>query len=164
MKKFLLLVVLLLGGVYGLGALRLSEGGTSRYLSELENLSLNNRMDEFCDRLHDDMEVSISDRSADPPAEIHGGKDAYCGYVSYAAKGFDLLGISTQVQRDEYTVRRNWLRPWTADITYFESRTTRMSKVNVTLETESDDQWTLVYRPFEGVKVMKLTSDTRLAD
>ena len=82
--------------------------------------------------------------------------------MSFAAKGYELLGISTQVKRDDFTVRRSWLHPWTAEVSYFEERTTRMSRVNVTLKTESDDQWTLV-NTFGGVKVMRLTSKTRLA-
>ena len=162
MKKFLLLVLLVVAGVYAYGAILFSESGSERFLDELETLSLQGNSKEFCDRLHEDMAVSIDDRSADPPADIKGGKEEYCGYVAFAAKGYELLGISTEVQRDDFTVLRSWLHPWTAEVSYQESRTTHMSRVNVTLKTHSDDQWTLV-NTFGGVKVMRLTSETRLA-
>jgi hypothetical protein len=160
MKKVLLLLVLVLLGVYVQGAFLFSESGANDFLNELESLSLQGKSDEFCARLHDDMKVSIDDHSAEPPANIEGGKREFCDYVSYAARGLDLLGVSTQVQRDDFTVRRSWLHPWTAEVSYNESRTTQMSRVNATLYTESDDQWTLV-NTFSGVKVMRLTSKVR---
>ena len=163
MKKFLLLVVLVLAGVYAQGAILLSESGANSFLNELESLSLQGKTEEFCGRLHDELEVSIDDNSADPPAMIEGGKQEFCDYVSEAAKGLGLLGMSTQVQRDDFTVRRSWLHPWTAEVSYYESRTTHMSAVNVTLKTESEDQWTLV-NTLGGVKVKRLTSSVHLAE
>src|SRR5262245_4784873 len=121
MKKILLVVVLLVAGVYAQGAILFSESGAERFLNELEDLSLQGKSEEYCGRLHDDLEVSIDDRSADSPAEIEGGKQEFCAYVSEAAKGMDLLGISTQVMRDDFTVRRSWLHPWTAEVSYFET-------------------------------------------
>jgi hypothetical protein len=162
MKKILLLVVLGLLGVQAYGAILFSESGTNEFLNELEHLSLSGKGQEYCDRLHDDMEVSIDDRSADPPAVFEGGKKEFCDYVSYAAKGMDIIGVSTSVQRDDFTVRRSWLHPWTAEVSYVESRTTTMSAINVTLNTEGEDEWTLV-NTFSGVKVMRLKSRTRLA-
>ena len=162
MKKFLLLVVLGLLGVQAYGAILFSESGANGFLNELEHLSLPGQGQEYCDRLHDDMEVSIDDRSAEPPAVFAGGKKEFCDYVSYAAKGMDIIGVSTNVQRDDFTVKRSWLHPWTAEVSYVESRTTTMSAINITLNTEGEDQWTLV-NTFSGVKVMRLKSKTRLA-
>ena len=162
MKKFLLLVVLGLLGVQAYGAIVFSESGANGFLNELEHLSLSGQGAEYCDRLHDDMEVSIDDRSANPPAVFEGGKQEFCNYVSYAAKGMDIIGVSTNVQRDDFTVKRSWLHPWTAEVSYIESRTTTMSVINTTLKTEGEDEWTLV-NTFSGVKVLRLKSKTRLA-
>jgi hypothetical protein len=162
MKKLLLLVVLALLGVQAWGAMLFSESGANGFLDELEHLSLSGKGAEYCERLHDDMAVSIDDRSADPPAVFDGGKKELCDYVSYAAKGMDIIGVSTSVQRDDFTVKRSWLHPWTAEVSYIESRTTTMSVINTTLQTEGEDEWTLV-NTLSGVKVMRLKSRTRLA-
>ncbi len=162
MKKLLLLVVLGLLGVQAYGALVFSETGANSFLDELEDLSLSGKGQEYCDRLHDDMKVSIDDRSANPPAVFEGGKQEFCEYVSYAAKGMDIIGVSTHVQRNDFTVKRSWLHPWTADVSYVESRTTSMSVINTTLRTEGEDEWTLV-NTFSGVKVLRLKSKVRLA-
>ena len=162
MKKLLLLVVLGLLGVQAYGAIVFSETGANSFLNELEDLSLSGKGQEYCDRLHDDMKVSIDDRSANPPAVFEGGKQEFCEYVSYAAKGMDIIGVSTQVQRNDFTVKRSWLHPWTADVSYVESRTTSMSVINTTLRTEGEDEWTLV-NTFSGVKVLRLKSKVRLA-
>ena len=163
MKKILLLAILALVGVYVLGAIRFSEIGAMKFISDLEGLSLEGKSEEFCDHLHDDMEVSISDYSADPPADFDGGKQDFCEYVTEASQGLALLGVSMQVRRDDVTVERSWLHPWTAEVSYFETRTTRLRAAKVTLKTESDDQWTLV-QTFTGVKVKRLVSETRLAE
>ncbi len=162
MKKLLLLVVLGLLGVQAYGAIVFSETGANSFLDELEDLSLSGKGQEYCDRLHDDMKVSIDDRSANPPAVFEGGKQEFCEYVSYAAKGMDIIGVSTHVQRNDFTVKRSWLHPWTADVSYVESRTTSMSVINTTLRTEGEDEWTLV-NTFSGVKVLRLKSKVRLA-
>jgi hypothetical protein len=167
MKKYLapaaLTLVLAIVGIYVQSAWVFSDSATNRFLDELEDLSLRGKAHEYCAKLHDNMQVSIHDHSGDPPADFSGNKKNFCDYVSYAAKGMDLLGISTQVQRHEFTVRRNWLHPWTAEVTYSESRTTRMSKLNVTVRTEGEDQWTLV-QTLDGIKALRLTSKTRLAE
>ena len=163
MKKVFVLIGLALAGIYIQSALVFSTSGANRFLDELEELSLHGRNAEYCARLHDDMQVAISDHSAQPPAEFSGGKREFCDYVSYANRGLDLLGVSTQAQRHDFTVRRSWLHPWTAEVSYSESRTTQMTKVHVTLRTEGEDQWTLV-QTFSGIKALRLSSKTRLAD
>jgi hypothetical protein len=162
MKKILWFAVFALIAVYVVGAIRFSEMGAMKFISDLENLSLEGKSEEFCDHLHDDMEVSISDYSADPPADFEGGKDDFCEYVTKASTGMALLGVSMQARRDDVIVERSWLHPWTAEVSYSETRTTRIRAANVTLNTEGEDEWTLV-QTFTGVKVKRLVSETRLA-
>lgn len=139
-----------------------SESGAKRFLDQLEDLSLHGKSREYCAKLHDDLQVSISDHSAEPPAEFSGNKQDFCNYVSYAIKGLDLLGVSTQAQRDEFSVTRSWLHPWTAEVSYRESRISHMSKVDATVRTVGEDHWTLV-QTLDGIKALRLTSKTRLA-
>jgi len=164
MKKLFLLIGigLVLAGIYIQSAIVFSANGVNHFLDELEYLSLHGRNAEYCARLHDDLQASISDHSAQPPADFTGGKREFCDYVSYATRGLDLLGISTQAQRHDFSVRRSWLHPWTAEVSYSESRTTQMTKLNATLRTEGEDRWTLV-QTFDGIKALRLTSKTRLA-
>src|SRR4051812_27909841 len=109
MKKLMLLLVLaLIGAVYAIGAFNLSDTGAGRFLDELEQFTVQGDAPGYCARLHDDLEVSIQDHSATPPADFNGDRAQYCGYVTGALKGVDLLGISMKVTRDDFTVTRSW--------------------------------------------------------
>jgi hypothetical protein len=162
MKTITLILVFALAGTWAYGAFTLSDAGANRFLDELESLSLQGRSDEYCARLHPDLRVSIRDHSATPPADFDGGRDEFCAFVSYAAKGVDLLGLSTRVTRDDFTITRDWRHPWTAQVRYHENRVTTMSKVNATLHTRSDDALTLV-QTFGGIRLRELDSKVELA-
>ena len=162
MKKFIALAIVALAAVYSYGILALSETGANRFLDELETLSIQGKSAEYCDRLHAGLRVSIRDHSAVPPADFDGGRDEFCGFVSNAAKGMDLLGVSTRVTRNDFTVTRSWLHPWTAQVRYHEDRITTMSKVNATLHTRSDDSLTLV-QTLRGIQLFALDSKVELA-
>lgn len=158
MKKLVALLLLLaLAAVYACGSFYLSPSGATRFLDELEGLSLQGKSAEYCDRLHADLRVSIRDHSADPPADFDGGRAEFCAFVAKAARGVGLLGISSRVTRNDFTVTRNWLHPWTAHVRYHENRITTMSKVHATLHTRSDDALTLV-QTLDGVKLKSLES------
>lgn len=149
--------------VYGIGAVRLSERGAREFLDELEALSLRNEMTRYCGRLHDDLIVTIDDRTSEQGAlELAGGKREYCDFVSEAAKGFELIGPEMTVTRGNFTVRRHWLSPWTATVSYHEKRTTRMNRVKFTLHTEAEDRWVLV-NTWRGVQVLRLESRSWIA-
>lgn len=162
MKKILALLAVALAAAYSYGILSLSESGANRFLDELETLSLQGRSAEYCARLHPDLRVSVRDHSAEPPADFDGGREDFCGYVSYAAKGMNLLGISTHVKRNDFTITRSWLHPWTAKVRYHEDRVTVMTKVNATVHTLSDDSITLV-QTFGGIRLLALDSRVTLA-
>src|SRR5207237_2759821 len=136
--------VLALAGTYSYGVLSLTESRANHFLDDLEALSLQGKGREYCSRLHPDLRVSVHDHSADPPADFDGDRDDFCAYVSDAAKGMGLLGISTRVARNDFTITRSWLHPWTAQVRYHEDRVTVMTKVNATVHTRSDDSLTLV--------------------
>lgn len=161
MKKILLLIGIVVAGTYGVGWFNLSMPGAMRFINALEDLSVQGKAQQYCDRLHDDLTVSIDDRTGPQPILIEGGKQVYCDYVSMAAKGMSLLGVSMQVTRNDITVERSWLHPWTARVLYNEERTTTMSRVNATINTESDDRLTLV-QTFQGVKLLKLEASSSL--
>ena len=162
MKKLVWLPVLALAGIYGIAAVNLSESGANRFLNDLEHLSLSGQGAEYCARLHEDLTVSVHDHSAQPPADFEGGREEFCGFVSEAAKGMDLIGAGTQVTRDNFTVTRSWLHPWTVQVSYSEDRITTMSRINQSLHTEGEDELTLV-QTLRGVKLLHLESRTRLA-
>lgn len=157
MKKILSALLVAIVAIYGFGFVTLSETGSNRFLDELETLSMTGRGEEYCARLHEDLKVSIRDHSADPPADFDGGREDFCGYVTYAMKGIEILGVTTNVTREDFTVMRSWLHPWTVQVSYHEDRTTHMSKAGTTLHTVGDDRLTLV-QTFDGVKLLSLES------
>jgi hypothetical protein len=150
--------------VYGAGAAKLSESGATRFLDEMDSLSLQGKSTEYCTRLHDALAVSIRDHTSPGlPRDFTGGKKEFCDYVSMAAKGMSLLGPESQVTRHDFKVTRSWLHPWTAQVSYHETRTTRMTRVDATLDTVSDDRWILV-NTVGGVKALRLESESHVAD
>ena len=164
MQKIFWLLVLTVVAVYGTGAVTLSESGANRFLNELETLSMHGESAAYCALLHEDLVVSVRDHTApQEPRDFTGGKAEFCDYVSTAAKGMSIIRPETSVTRDDFTVTRSWLHPWTAQVSYHETRSTRMTLVNVTLNTKGDDRWTLV-NTFGGLKVLRLESQSELAD
>jgi hypothetical protein len=162
MKTLCALLVALLAGAYVYGVSSLSASGATRFLDDLESLSLHGKSDEYCDRLHQDLRVSIHDHSAVPPADFDGGRAEFCAFVSEATKGVNLIGISTQVARQDFTVTRTWLHPWSAQVSYHEDRITTMSKINATSHTRSEDALTLV-QTLDGIKLVYLQSRVEIA-
>jgi hypothetical protein len=157
MKKIVVVILLVLVTIYGYGMVTLSEGASNRFLNELEQLSMTGKGEEYCARLHENLKVSIRDHSAEPPADFDGNREDFCGYVTYAMKGIEILGVSTNVTREDFTVEREWLHPWTVHVSYHEERTTTMTKAGTTIHTVSDDRLTLV-QTFNGVKLLNLES------
>jgi len=159
-----LLPMIVAVAVYGTGAWKLSEGSVNRFLNDLETLSLQEKSDAYCALLHEDLTVSIRDHtSPQMPRDFDGGKTEFCEFVSMAAMGMSLIGPQSQVTRHDFTVTRSWLHPWTAQVSYHETRTTRMTLVNATLNTVGDDKWILV-NTLAGVKVLRLESESRLVE
>jgi hypothetical protein len=158
MKKIVVVILLVLVTIYGYGMVTLSEGASNRFLNELENLSMTGKGEEYCARLHENLKVSIRDHSAEPPADFEGDREDFCGYVTYAMKGIEILGVSTNVTRKNFTVKRDWLHPWTVHVSYHEDRTTTMSKAGTTRYEVSDDRLTLV-QTYGGVKLLSLESE-----
>ena len=157
MKKIVAVILISLLAIYGYGWVTLSESASNRFLNDLENLSMTGKGEQYCARLHEDLKVSIRDHSAEPPADFDGNREDFCGYVTYAMKGIEILGVSTNVAREDFTVERDWLHPWTVHVSYHEDRTTTMSKAGTTIHTVSDDRLTLV-QTFDGVKLLYLES------
>ena len=150
--------------LYGTAALNLSESGALRFLDEMEKMSLQGKSAQYCARLHDDLRVSIHDHtSPGMPRDFDGGKAEFCEYVTMAAKGVELIGPVSHATRVNLKVKRTWLHPWTVQVSYHETRTTQLTRLNVTTHTQGDDNWTLV-QTFTGVKVLGLLSESRPPD
>jgi hypothetical protein len=163
MKTLLGLIAFAAAAIWGWPAIALSENASIEYLDELESLSLQGHAERYCERMHEDLSVEVSDAtSAHGAIRIEGGKKEWCDYIEFATRGMSLLGMESRITRDDFTVSRDWLHPWTARIAYKERRTSEMRLVNATLRTESADQWTLV-QTFSGVKVLRLKVDSRIA-
>lgn len=150
--------------VWGLPAVSLSENAASAYLDELERLSLSGKAAEYCERMHPDLVVDVTDATSAQGGtmRIEGGRKEWCEYIDFATRGLSLLGMESRAVRDDFEVTRDWRHPWTVEVRYRERRTSTMSRVNTTLRTLSDDRWTLV-QTISGVKVLRLSVNSRLA-
>lgn len=156
MKTIVAVLLLALAVSYGVGYFAFSDSSTRRFLDEMETLSLHGHLDEYCARLHDDLEVAIHDRTADPPAEFTGGKPEFCAYVTNATKGVTAMGLETTVSRNDFTLARAWLHPWSVRVHYREDRTTT-TKQFAPFRSQGEDDLLLVLT-FDGVKLRRLDS------
>ena len=163
MKKFLLLLVLALVGVYGVGRMKLGESGAMRFLAEMESLMNEGKGQEVCEMLHDDLEVEIADHSGESVQEVNGGKEEFCKLTVTTAAGLNLVPHSSNVNYTEVEAKHDWLHPWTSEISYLENRSLSIPAANVTLRTVSEDEITLVHT-FSGVKLLKIKSEVYKAD
>lgn len=164
MKKIAFAMTIVFVSICGANAFLLSESSARNFLDQLDRWSLAGNSAEYCAHLAADMKVSIRDHtSPGMPKDFNGGKRELCDYVSMAAKGVDLIGPQSQATRHDFRITREWLHPWTARVSYHETRTTVLTKVNVTLKTVSDDRWILAYT-LQGMKVRHLSSESRPAN
>ena len=112
---------------------------------------------------HEDLEVQINDQSGESPRKLNGGKEELCALTTESVAGLTLLPHSMSVNYTEVNVTRDWLHPWTSQVSYLENRTFSIHGTDVTLRTVSDDEMTLVHT-FWGVKLLKLKSEVYRAD
>jgi len=163
MKKFAILLIVVLIGVYGVGRAKLGESGAMRFLSNMETLMNEGKAEEVCALFHEDLEVKISDQSGDSPQTVSGGKQALCDLTKATVAGLSMVPHSHNVDYTDVNAKQDWLHPWTGEISYLENRSFSILGTNVTLRTVSDDEITLVHT-FSGVKLRKLKSEVYKAD
>ncbi|HEU5134491.1 MAG TPA: hypothetical protein VFU13_05045 [Steroidobacteraceae bacterium] len=163
MKKFLLLLVLAIVGIYGIGRIRLGEAGAMRFLAQMEAKMTEGKGEEVCEMFHDDLEVAITDHTGDSVRETSGGKDEFCDLTATTAAGLNLVPHSSTVNLTEVESKQSWLHPWTSEVSYLENRSLSIRGAGVTIRTVSEDEITLVHT-FSGVKLRKIKSEIYEAD
>jgi len=163
MKKVVFLVILAVVGTYGVGRMKLGEAGAMRFLMNMETLMRDGKAEEVCSLFHEDLEIEISDDSGESPKNISGGKQELCDLTKATVAGLSIVPHSMNVDYTEVNAKRDWLHPWTGEISYLENRSFSILGANVTLRTVSHDEITLVHT-FSGVKLRKLKSEIYKAD
>jgi hypothetical protein len=161
MKKVFWLAAIALLFVYGSGFTTFSVGGVMRYLNEYEQMSMDGNGQDACDRLHEDLEVSIDDYSTGRRMHMEGGKAEFCEYIKETAPAFKLVLSSMNVVREDVEVKHGWSHPWTAEVSYTERRSISMARGAMQINTMGDDRITLV-KTFDGVKIKRLVAVTKL--
>jgi hypothetical protein len=158
MKKILFVALLALAGIYGTGYASLGESGVNGFLNNLMTLTADGNGHALCELLSDDIKVDLNDHTASRGGKFSGGKQEFCEYSKTAAAGVAVLKPSLHVERKDMKIKRDWLHPWTAEVTYTELMTMTIPRANLTIKTESDDQVILV-RTLSGVKIQRLQSE-----
>ena len=85
---------------------------------------------------------------------MSGGKEELCDLTHDAVEALNMLPHTMRVEFNDVTVKRDWLHPWTSEISYTEDRSLTIRGANVRLSTTSDDVITLV-QTFSGVKLQE---------
>jgi len=164
MKKLVWIVMLGLLWIYGAGYFSLSERGAMRYLDSWERHSLDGDAAGICELMHDDLTFSIDDRSTPGhPIDMSGGKAELCDYYSQVVPAMKHIVSGMQVTREDVDVKRDWLHPWTVEVSYTEQRSVSMTAVQMQVNTVGEDKLTLVKTLRGGVKIKSLRAKTRMA-
>ncbi len=163
MKKLLALLIVALVAVYGVGRFNLGETGAMRFLAQMESLMSEGKSDEVCAMFHEDLEVDITDHSGESTQTVNGGKAEFCELTRTSIAGLQMLPHSMNVEYTDVDAKQELGKPWSGDVRYSEHRTLRIPGANVTLQTVSEDQITLV-QTFSGVKLRKVKSQVFKAE
>jgi len=158
MKKLVIVALLALSGIYGIGYVSLGETGAVRLLNDMLALTADGNGHGLCELYADDLQVNLNDHTAPKGGKFNGGKDEFCEYSKMTSAGVGVLKPTFHVERKDIAIKRDWLHPWTAEVSYTESMTMTIPRANVTIKTESDDKLVLV-RTFSGVKIRRLESE-----
>src|SRR5688572_26013192 len=87
MKTVLGMIALAALAIWGWPAIALSEKASIEYLDELDALSIQGPSGKYCEHMHDDLVVAVSDAtSAYGAIRIDGGKKEWCDYIAFATK------------------------------------------------------------------------------
>ncbi|GFE81235.1 hypothetical protein GCM10011487_32350 [Steroidobacter agaridevorans] len=163
MKKLFWVVTIALAWIYGSGFMSLGPRGAMNYLDEWEQLSLNGDADGICEMMHEDLEFSIDDRTTPGrPLDMEGGKEDLCDYYAQVVPAMKLVVSGMNVRRDDVEVSRDWLHPWTAEVSYTEQRSVTMAGIQMKVHTVGEDRVTLVKTLTDGVKIKALHAKTRM--
>jgi len=162
MKKLFVLALLALGAIFVTGRVSLGESGAQRFIGQMETLMGEGKADEVCEMFHDDIEVVLNDESV-AENSFTGGKDELCERTRKVAAAMQLLPHTMNVTFEDLVVEREWLHPWTSNVSYLEDRSLRINAADVTLHTLSEDTITLV-QTLSGVKLLKLHADVSLVE
>ena len=157
MKKFIVLLIFALAGVYGIGRFNLGESGAMRFLAKMESLMSEGKTEEICAMFHDDLEVDIEDHSGESTETVNGGKKEFCELTTVTVAGLQLVPHTMSVEFTDVTSTQTLSKPWTGSVSYSEHRTFGIPAANVSLQTVSEDEITLV-QTFSGVKLRKIKS------
>ncbi|HET9475381.1 MAG TPA: hypothetical protein VFO82_15885 [Steroidobacteraceae bacterium] len=161
MKKIVVFGLLAVIGIYGTGRATLGEAGAMRFVLEMDALMNEGRADEVCAMFHDDLEVDIEDHTSGATENVAGGKQELCDRTRDAVESLKKLPHTMRVEFNDVTVKRDWLHPWTSEVSYTEGRVLIIRGANVTISTTSNDVITLV-QTFSGVKLRKLKAEAFL--
>jgi hypothetical protein len=160
MKKLIVLGLLVVAGIYGSGAWAFSQAHLNGLLSDWEDMSAKGDADSICDTFADDMTFSLDERTAESSGPREGDKQELCSYLRKLEPAMARAGVTSSVTREDLSVTRSWLHPWSAEVSYTEHRTTLVPS-HGTIKTVSNDRIALV-KSLKGVLIKRLESVSRV--
>lgn len=164
MRKLLWIVIIAVVWIYGSGFMSLGPRGAMDYLNKWEQHSLNGDAERICDMMHEELQFSIDDRTTPGrPIDMQGGKAELCDYYATVVPAMKHIVSGMNVTREDVEVQRDWLHPWTAEVSYTEQRSVSMAAVRMQVNTVGEDRVTLVKTLTGGIKIKALHAKTRMA-
>jgi hypothetical protein len=164
MKKIFWLGAIALLWIYGSAFMSLGDRGVISYLDTWERYSLEGDADGICKLMHDELEFSIDDRTTPGrPLDMQGGKAQLCDYYAQVVPAMKHIVSGMTVRREDVEVKRDWLHPWTVEVSYNEQRSVSIVGIPMQVKTVGEDRLTLVKTLTDGVKIKALDAKTRMA-
>lgn len=161
MRKLITLALLVAVGIYATGFLTLNEAGVTALLADMEAMSSRGDVDGVCALFDDKATVSLDDRTPEGPMKLTGGKAVICAYLGQVLPLQQKMVTATTIDRDRFTIERDWAHPWTVKAAYNERRTVSIA-ANAVLgasqtNMRSHDELTVIYT-LRGRKITRLHS------
>jgi hypothetical protein len=163
MKRIFVYAVLALVGVFVTGRITLGESGAMRFLMKMESLMGEQKAEEVCAMFHDDLEFHVIDHTGGGSKDTTGNKQEFCRITREGVDALSKVPHHMNVELLDVKVKRDWMHPWTSEVSYVEKRGITIQGANITLNTETEGSIVLV-QTLTGVKVRKVDAETFLAE
>lgn len=157
MKKILIVAIVALAGIYITGYVAFSETSVNRYLDKMEAMTFRGEGEALCELFDENFSAVLIDHLSGRGAEQKMNKEEMCKISVAAHLMYSALQVSSNVQRKEFAIKRDWLHPWTADVSYVELRSLSSPRGPLP-STESEDELVLV-KTFSGTKIKRIKSE-----
>ena len=154
MKKLIVLMILVLGGLYTHKSLAFSEGSMARWVLETNQQLMQGQ----CDLLADEFHLSLQTQANDL---MEANKNQYCNILRASSAMTEIPGFSMSATIEDVNVKPAGFPWFSVEVSYKSKTTMRMPGMEPVFANSEDVM--RVKRTFGGLKITELDSEGGLS-